>query len=219
MVWAEIVNDADGPTPPPDDPPKRESDVTRLLSSAAAGDSRASAELMAVVYDELRQLARRQLAREKPGHTLEPTALVNEAFLRLSGTDAKWENRRHFFGAAAIAMRRILIERARAATGPKRGSGKGRQELTESVAGEVGSGGVERSPTGIIDYLALDEAVTALEAHDSELATLVSLRFFAGLTIEAVADVLGVSTRSVNRDWNVARAWLYQHMNGREPQV
>lgn len=187
--------------------------LTVLLESASAGDQSAAAKLMSIVYDQLRSMAAAQMAREAGDHTLQPTALVNEAFMRLfPDQSVQWENRRHFFGAAANAMRRILIEHARAARGPKRASPLPLISLDPQSGTEPGT--IDAASGTSLDYLALDEALSALESHDPELANIVGLRFFAGLSIESVASLLGVSPRSVNRDWNVARAWLHRRMQG-----
>lgn len=197
--------------------PNNAQPVTQLLDAAVAGDSHASSQLIKVLYDDLRTLASQQLAREKPGHTLQATALVHEAYLRLLGSDqrhadVKWNGRGHFFAAAAIAMRRILVERARAVAGPKRGGGRRREELSESAA--LVSEGVSSA----VDWLALDEALDRLSAEEPRLAELVMLRYFAGLSFEVAAETLGVSVRTAIRDWQYAKAWLYEHMTGASPE-
>ena len=180
--------------------------VIRLLDRIGRGDRRATEELFPVVYSELRRLARAKISEERPGQTLTPTALVNETYLRLVGDDdAAWENRRHFFGAAAEAMRRILIERARAKSRLKRGGDRRRTSLDERLA-------VDRPPSP--DLLALDEALTRLESKDEEMAAVVELRYFAGLTVKETADALEVSSRTVDRRWRAAKAWLYREMEG-----
>ncbi len=155
------------------------------------------------MYDELKQVAQRCLADEPPGLTLQATALVHEAYIRLGADGGQWQNRRHFFGAAAIAMRRILVERARAKAGPKRGGGRLRLSL-------------DRDPTAATadpaDVLTLDEALEALQASDPQLAELVCLRYFAGLSIDQTAEAMGLSPRSVDRSWKVARAFLRHHL-------
>jgi RNA polymerase sigma factor (TIGR02999 family) len=171
------------------------------------GDENAAARLLPLVYDELRRLARRRMANEPPDHTLLPTALVHEAYLRLLGDSrASWENRGHFFAAAAQAMRRILVERARRVGRHKHGGGRQRLRLTDDLA--------VSEPESAADLLALDEALTSLEATDETTAEVVRLRYFAGLTIEQTAEILGVSTATVSRIWTYARAWLYARVAG-----
>ena len=178
------------------------SDVTRLLAAIQHGDARAGEELLPLVYAELRQLARAKMAREQPGHTLQPTALVHEAWLRLGGQC--FENRAHFFGAAAEAMRRILIERARRKLAARHGAG----------AEHVDADDIEiAAPTEKDDeLLAVHEALDRLAAHDPRKAELVKLRYFAGLSIDEAADVLGISAPTAKRDWTYARAWLFREI-------
>lgn len=186
------------------------SNLDALLAAAAAGDPTVAAQLLPLVYDHLRELARRKLASENPGQTLQPTALVHEAYVRLvTSPQTSWNGRKHFFAAAALAMRRILVERARAKRGPKRGGDRKRFSL-EMVepAGEVA--------VDELDWLALDGALDALQAHDADLADVVHLRYFAGLGVEEIAQALGRSERSINRDWNIARAWLLRRMEESE---
>ena len=179
--------------------------VTRILSAIEEGDPRAAAQLLPLVYEELRKLAAQKLAREAPGQTLDATALVHEAYLRL--VDARsvqhWNSRGHFFAAAAESMRRILVDAARRKASLKRGGGRRRQPLDESAmaAPEVGE-----------DVLALDEALNRLAANDSEAAELVKLRFFAGLTAEQAATALGISPRTADRTWGYARAFLLKEL-------
>jgi RNA polymerase sigma factor (TIGR02999 family) len=174
--------------------------VTVLLDQIRRGDKGASERLLPVVYDELRKLARSRMASEKPGHTLQPTALVHEAYLRLLGSgDTAWDGRGHFFAAAAEAMRRILIERARRARRIKRGGELRRVELDDQVPVD--------GPR-VDEVLAVDEALSRLEARDAQMAAVVKLRYFAGLTVDETAQALGTSARSVNRLWTAARAWL-----------
>jgi RNA polymerase sigma factor (TIGR02999 family) len=183
------------------------SDVTRILSAIEAGDPQAAAQLLPLVYDELRRLAAQKLAQEKPGQTLQPTALVHEAYLRLVG-DAdrpRWEGRGHFFAAAAEAVRRLLVENARRKHRLKHGGGLHRVELPEVVAAFAGPGD---------DLLAVHEALAQLERHDPQTAALVQLHFFAGLTLEQAAECLGLSARTAYRDWAYARAWLFRHLGG-----
>jgi RNA polymerase sigma factor (TIGR02999 family) len=185
-------------------------DVTRILSAIDQGDSRAAEQLLPLVYEELRKLAAQRLAQEQPGQTLQSTALVHEAYLRLVGPDdvQQWNSRGHFFAAAAEAMRRILVENARRKAGPKAGGGRERVDFdaVEPVA---------EGPR--IDLIALDEALTALEAKDRRKADLVRLRFFAGLSIEQAAEALGVSVATANNDWSYAKGWLRLAMLGDGP--
>jgi RNA polymerase sigma factor (TIGR02999 family) len=182
-------------------------DVTRILADIERGDRQAAGELLPLVYDELRRLAGARLAREAPGQTLQPTALVHEAYLRLVGGDPgkAFDGRGHFFAAAAEAMRRILIDRARDRGRLKRGGGRRRVRLDlDALLAE---------PPGD-DLLALDEALTALAAEDPGAAALVQLRVFAGLTLGQAAVALGVSRRTAERDWTYARAWLCEALSG-----
>lgn len=182
------------------------SDVTRLLDAAAAGDSHASAELLPLVYDELRKLAAVRLAQENPGQTLQATALVHEAYLRLVGGDAarQWDGRGHFFAAAAEAMRRILLNRARDRNRLKRGGDRRRVELDQiEIALD----------TDDEQLIALDDALTELASEDPDAARLVNLHFYAGLTLRDVAALLGSSQRTVERQWAYARAWLYARLS------
>jgi RNA polymerase sigma factor (TIGR02999 family) len=183
------------------------SDVTRLLSALDRGDPHAAEQLLPLVYDELRQLAAQKLAREAPGQTLEATALVHEAYLRLvgGGEDAKWDGRNHFFAAAAEAMRRILIESARRRKSQKRGGDLKREDLDLDLLA-----GRELSE----DLLSLDEALNKLASVDRQAAELVKLRYFAGLTIPEAAQVLGVSARTADSWWAYARAWLLAELRG-----
>lgn len=173
-------------------------EVTRLLHSLTAGDPRALNELLPVVYDELRRLARRYLHRERLGHTLQSTALVHEAYLRLIDQNVNWRNRAHFFGIAAQLMRRILVDHARARSAAKRGDGL-KVTFDDQVA---------VTPARDLDVLALDQALEELSALDEQQGKIVELRFFAGLSIEEAAEVLSISTSTVKRDWAMAKAWL-----------
>jgi RNA polymerase sigma factor (TIGR02999 family) len=178
------------------------SDVTRILSQIELGDPSAEEKLLPLVYDELRKLAAARMAEEKPGQTLQATALVHEAYLRLvgSGDVDRWDHRGHFFAAAAEAMRRILIDRARHKQTCKAGGGRHRLDLDDiEQAFEEGNG--DR-------MIALDAALQQLEAEDPRKAELVKLRFFAGLTVEQAAAALGVSTSTAEKDWTYARSWL-----------
>jgi RNA polymerase sigma factor (TIGR02999 family) len=178
--------------------------LTLILNAAQKGDPEASAELLPLVYEELRRLAAWHLANERPGQTLQATALVHEAYLRLIGNeDARWQGRRHFFGAAAQAMRRILVENARRKQRLKHG---GQMERVDIADIEIAS------PMPDDDLLAMDEALTRLASHDPQAAELVNLCFFAGLTQAQAAKELGVSQSTVERNWAFARAWLFREM-------
>jgi RNA polymerase sigma factor (TIGR02999 family) len=179
--------------------------VTQLLDAASAGDPRAAAELLPLVYDALRDLAAARLATEAPGQTLQPTALVHEAYIRLvdGHADQQWANRAHFFAAAAEAMRRILIDQARRRMTAKHGGAGRRVELSEEPA-------VAEQPPE--DLIALDEALTELEQHDLTAARLVNLRYFAGLTHQDAAAALGLTRREADRYWSLARAWLFRRL-------
>jgi RNA polymerase sigma factor (TIGR02999 family) len=180
-------------------------DVTQILSAIEAGDPHAAADLLPLVYDELRKLAAVRLAEEKPGQTLQPTALVHEAYLRLvSGEQPQdWNGRGHFFAAAAEAMRRILIDRARHKVTAKRGGGRMRVDLDQVSAADDGREA---------ELLALDDALTEFERHDPQAAQLVKLRYFVGLSHQEAADALGIGRRAADRLWVLARAWLYQRL-------
>jgi RNA polymerase sigma factor (TIGR02999 family) len=186
-------------------------EVTRILSVIEQGDPHAASQLLPLVYEELRQLAAHRLAREAPGQTLQPTALVHEAYLRLVAGSAperdepNWDGRGHFFAACAEAMRRILVEAARRKQSQKHGGGLARQALDpEQVS----------TPEIREDLLALDEALTRLAAAHPQAAQLVQLRYFAGLAIPEAAQALGISPRSADRLWAYARSWLHQEMEG-----
>jgi RNA polymerase sigma factor (TIGR02999 family) len=185
--------------------------VTRILGDMAAGKRDASAELLPLVYEQLRRAAQQSMAQERVGHTLSATALVHEAYVRLVGDqDAKWDGRGHFYAAAAEAMRRILIEHARGRGRVKRGGG--RQRVPLSVVDLA----AEQDPEQI---LALDAAIERLAVEDGRLAEIVRLRFYAGLSVEETAAALGVSDRTVKRDWAFARAWLQRELEREdEPQ-
>ncbi len=181
------------------------SEVTRILSAIERGDPLASEQLLPAVYDELRKLAALRLAQEKPGQTLQATALVHEAYLRLVGTDEspRWDNRGHFFAAAAEAMRRILVEDARRKKSLKRGGLLDRRDV---------DGAQLAVPDSSVDVLALDEALDRLASRDAEAARLVSLRFFAGMTMPEAARALGLAERTAERVWAYARAFLRTEM-------
>jgi RNA polymerase sigma factor (TIGR02999 family) len=180
-------------------------EVTQLLNAVSQGDAAAQSELLRMVYDELRQLARQKLAHEKPGNTLDATALVHEVYLRLGTAGQTWQNRRHFFAAAAEAMRRILVESARRKHAAKRGGGRSPTELDHELAA---------LPDVSDDTLAVDEALEKLASIDSQAAQLVKYRYFAGLTIPQTAEILQVSPRSADRIWAFARAWLHEEIAG-----
>ncbi len=181
------------------------SDLTQILRAIEQGDPHAAGQLLPLVYDELRALAAQRLAREKPGQTLQPTALVHEAYLRLvgKGDGPHWEGRGHFFAAAGEAMRRILVENARRKRSLKRGGGRRRLDLDVEQPAAI-----ERSEP----LLALDAALDRLEAHDPDKARLVKLRYFAGMTIEQAAETLAISVTTANRWWSYARAWLHEEI-------
>jgi len=178
--------------------------VTQLLVRFQAGDSGALDRLLPLVYDELQRLARRHIRKERRNHTLQSTALVHEAYLRLVGQDASaWQTRTQFFAVAANLMRQILVDHARRQKTAKRGGGAYRVTLDE---------GLERLPQADLDLVALDEALNTLAKIDPAKARLVELRFFGGLTIEESAEVLGLSLATVKRHWSLARAWLYREI-------
>jgi RNA polymerase sigma factor (TIGR02999 family) len=186
------------------------SQVTRILSAIEQGDPLAAGQLLPLVYDELRKLAAQKLAQEKPGQTLEATALVHEAYLRLVASgdasaprEQHWDNSRHFFGAAAEAMRRILVENARRKQAEKHGGGRQRQDLDDEAI---------MAPEPNLDLLALDAALHRLAKHDPPKAKLVELRYFAGLTGDQAAAVLGLSASSADRQWVYTRAWLRREL-------
>ncbi len=184
--------------------------VTLLLSRIAAGEAHAAANLLPLVYDELRNLAAARMAKEQPGLTLEPTALVHEAYIRLIGAeggraDQKWDGRAHFFGAAAIAMRRILVERARRAASLKRGGHMSRVELADEPANATVA-------PDEVDMVALDRVMEGLKAQDARKHEVVMLRYFAGLTIEETSLALDLSPATVKNEWTIARAWLHREL-------
>src|SRR5215471_4400164 len=187
------------------------SDVTRILSTIEQGDPSAVAQLLPLVYDELRQLAAQKIAHEKPGQTLDATALVHEAYLRLVDVERAqhWDSRRHFFAAAAEAMRRILIDQARRKGRRRHGGGRQRQALDLDAL-------VSAEPAD--ELLALHDALEQLTRHDPLKARLVELRFFAGLTLAEAAECLGISLSTADRAWRYARAWLYNAMSGDDPE-
>jgi RNA polymerase sigma factor (TIGR02999 family) len=187
--------------------------VTRLLQAVSRGETAAAQDLVAVVYGELRRMAAAQMGREAPGRTLQPTALVHEAWLRLmGGPGVAWQSRAHFFGAAGEAMRRILVEQARRRSAEKRGGDRRRAELPEDVPAAVQAQG--------FDLEALDQALSRMEHMDPRMASIVKLRHFVELSVDDTAAALGISRRTVLRDWTAAKAWLHRELSGqagREP--
>lgn len=179
-------------------------DVTQILSQIESGDPSAAGQLLPLVYDELRKLAAVRLAREKPGQTLQATALVHEVYLRLVGKDgaSKWESKAHFFGAAAEAMRRILVERARHHRRPKHGGDCSRVELKDDMQA-VGPDS---------EILAIDESLNDLAAISPDSVEIVKLRYYAGFTLDEIAELLNISRSTVQRRWNFARVWLFRQI-------
>jgi RNA polymerase sigma factor (TIGR02999 family) len=187
------------------------SQVTRILGAIEQGEPRAAEQLLPLVYDELRKLATERMSQERPGQTLQATALVHEAYVRLVdvGTAQHWNSRGHFFAAAAEAMRRILVEGARRKHSLKRGSGRQRLDLDEVAA-------YAEEPAD--EILALDEALTQLAREDPKKADVVKLRYFGGLSVQEAADVLGISRATADRYWAYAKAWLYCAISGDDQQ-
>jgi RNA polymerase sigma factor (TIGR02999 family) len=186
------------------------SDVTRILHSIEEGNPKAAEQLLPLIYDELRKLATARMAREAPGQTLQATALVHEAWLKLAGSDRQqWRGRAHFFGAAAEAMRRILIDKARRKASQKRGGNQPLQELHESRI-EL------QAPAA--EILAVHDALDALAAEDPVAAEVVKLRYFVGMTIPEIADALGMAPRTADRHWSFARAWLKRTIEGQRQE-
>ena len=193
--------------------PVNRDEITRLLQRVESGEPSAADELLPMVYDELRRLAQSRLASEKPGQTLQATALVHEAYLKLVGDDPEqsavsWDGRHHFFGAAARAMRQILVDRARRKGAVKHGGGRERVDLFD--AGNACASD-EQDP---IQVLALEDALQSLEKRDPRKYEIVMLRYFAGLTIQQVAQIMNLSPTTIKEDWAFARAWLYTEMTG-----
>lgn len=181
-------------------------EITKLLAAMKHGDTKAESNLVALVYDELNRLAHRYMRHERPDHTLQPTALVNEAYLRLMGAEAKtWNGRSHFFATASVVMRRILVDHARQRAAAKRPGGKQRVEIDDFLA--------STSPR-TEEMLILDEALTQLAAMNARQAHLVEMIYFGGLTMEEAAGELEISVRTAKRDWSAARAWLHGQLNG-----
>lgn len=212
-----------GPTPTPQA-------VTQVLAAMAGGDRLASDRLLPMVYDELRRLARQHMARESAGQTLQATALVHEAYMRLIGPDGgeslKWDSRGHFFASAAIAMRRILVERARSRGRIKRGGGAAREQLHDETSAQEtspdsgpASGRGSGQGSGPIDLCELDDVLVKFEKHDARRYQVVMLRYFAGLSVEQTALAMGLSATTVKSDWSYAKAWLHREMAAldREP--
>jgi RNA polymerase sigma factor (TIGR02999 family) len=184
-------------------------EITHVLQLAARGDPQAASDLLPLVYDDLRRLAAQKMAAESPGHTLTPTSLVHEAYLRIAGAGGQdWDNRRHFFAAAAEAMRRILVENARRKNALKRGGALARHDVDEIPVA---------APDTDDNVLAVHESLDRLAAVEPERAELVKLRFFAGMTIDQAARVLGISTATAERYWAYARAWLYDDISRHGP--
>lgn len=179
-------------------------DITRLLDRARGGDDAARAALLPAVYEELRGLADAKMRQERADHTLEPTALVHEAYLRLVGHEGGWSGRAHFFGTAAEVMRRVLVDHARGRGAAKRGAGAVRAPLDDTIVS------FEQRETMLLD---LDEALQRLADMDREQTRIVELRFFGGLTAEEIADLLGTSVSTVERRWRLARAWLLRELD------
>jgi RNA polymerase sigma factor (TIGR02999 family) len=187
-------------------------DVTGLLIRWSSGDPEALQRLVPLVYAECHQIAALQLRREHPEHTLNPTALVNELYLRLVDQQrATWENRAHFFGVAAQLMRRILVDHARARRSQKRGG--------SAVLVSLEAAAEAADDSRIADVLAIDEALDRLAARDAEQVRIIELRFFAGLTVEETAHVIGRSPRTIKREWRLAKAWLYREMRQDRPDA
>lgn len=178
-------------------------DVTQLLKAMTSGDPAAGERLLPLVYAELHRLASSYMRRERQDHTLQPTALVNEAYLRLAGDEVDWQNRQHFIGVAARVMRRVLVDHARTHNAEMRGGGLKRVDLEEGVAISK-----ERSE----EILSLDEALKRLTELNPRQAQVVELRYFGGLSVEEIGGILGIAPRSVKRDWALARIWLYEQL-------
>ena len=181
--------------------------VTQLLKAMRAGDARAADNLLPLVYQELHRLARAYMRRERPEHTLQATALINEAYLRLAREDVDWKNREHFIGIAAHVMRRVLVDYARAHKAEIRGGGLKRVELEEGVA---------LSTERMDEVVLLDEALNRLAETNARQARVVELRYFGGLSVEEIGSLLGIAPRSVKRDWSLARIWLFRELRGGE---
>jgi RNA polymerase sigma factor (TIGR02999 family) len=184
--------------------------ITQLLQSWSQGDEGAIDKLMPLVYDDLHRMARRYMSDEKPGHTLQTTALVNEAYLRLvHASQADWRNRSHFFAVCAQVMRRILVDWARSRQAQKRGSDVSALELNEALAVPIETG---------TDLVAIDDALKALALVDPRMSQIVELRFFGGLSVQETAEVLKVSQETVHRDWRLAKSWLRRELGKEQPR-
>jgi RNA polymerase sigma-70 factor, ECF subfamily len=181
-----------------------QADVTTLLQQIKQGDAAAESDLIPLIYNQLRAIARNQMVRERPDHTLQATVLVHEAFLQLVGSDIDWRNRAHFFALASRVMRRILVDHARAAHAQKRPTARQRVELESALV---------FAETQHADFLALDEALDRLAGLDPRQSRVVEMRFFGGLSFEEIAEVLGISDRTAKREWIMARAWLYRELS------
>lgn len=186
--------------------PKDAENITDLLVSYGRGDKESLDKLMPVVYDELRRQAARYLRREQPGHTLQTTALIHEAYVRLvDQRNVQWQNRAHFFGIAAQMMRRILVDHARTKKRAKRGGSDIKVSLDDATVAVKGQN---------LDVVAIDEALSRLAKIDEQQSRVVELRFFSGLTVEETAEVMGISPATVKRDWSMAKAWLHRELSG-----
>ncbi len=185
-------------------------EVTRVLQAMQAGDAEAADKLLPLVYKELHRLAQSYMRRERPDHTLQPTALINEAYMRLAREDKDWKNREHFIGVAAHVMRRVLVDYARAHKAGIRSGGLKREEWEEGLAITVGR------PD---EFLALDEALDRLAELNPRQARVVEMRYFGGLSVEEIAGVLGIAPRSVKRDWSLARIWLFKDLKMPSKQI
>jgi RNA polymerase sigma factor (TIGR02999 family) len=185
-------------------------DITGLLAQWRQGDPAVEAQIVGAVYDELHRIARRYARMERAGHSLQATALVNEAYLRLVARRSSWKNRAHFFGVAATLMRRILIDHARRTRAGKRGDGMPHVSLDENFVERSARAGL--SAAHLENVIAVDEALTRLAAVDARQSRIVELRFFAGMTSREIAEVLGIGERTVDREWAIAQAWLYREL-------
>lgn len=210
MRWYIVAMSSDhAEIPDPSATPERAKEVTELLQLDLAGEAQRAEQLLPLVYDELRALARAHMAREAAGHTLQATALVHEAFLRLIGdTDPGWNNRAHFFGAAAQAMRRILVDQARRRARLKHGGARERVELDDACAA------IESPVDNVLD---VDAALRRLEARDERKGRIVSLRYFAGFTAEETATALGLSLGTIEREWRFIKVWLRDELDRPTP--